>query len=328
MSPEDLVKALSALPKNEHPELLVGHSTFDDAGVIKLTDELALVQTLDFFPPIVDDPIFFGRIAAANALSDVYAMGGQPNSCLSIVGWPKELPPELLGEILRGGQEKIDEAGCILAGGHTVTDSEIKYGLSVTGLIHPQKILTNAGACVGDVLVLTKPVGMGAISTGIKKGMVSKELQLRAMECMATLNKAAASAALAAGAKAATDITGFGLSGHATEMAQGSGVTIEFQLSKLPVFESALELVREGIFSGAAKRTRTFLADGLQVADGLDEALVTLCLDAETSGGLLVPVPEEAVDGFLRDLRKSGTPAADVVGRVLPRDGAALHLRS
>ena len=182
MPPEDLVKVLAALPREQRPELLVGPATLDDAGVVRLTEDLALVQTVDFFPPAVDDPTYYGRIAAANALSDVFAMGGVVHSCLSIVGWPKALPPELLGEIMRGGQEKIDEAGGVLAGGHTVTDSEIKYGLAVTGTIDPRRVLTNGGAKAGDVLVLTKKMGMGAVTTAIKKRKVSEDLALAAME--------------------------------------------------------------------------------------------------------------------------------------------------
>lgn len=326
MSPEDLVKALAMLPDKNHPKLLVGHATLDDAGVVALTDELALVQTVDFFPPVVDDPGYYGRIAAANALSDVYAMGGTPLSALSIAGWPKELPPELLGEVLCGGQEKIDEAGCVLAGGHTVSDNEIKYGLAVTGTIHPDRVLTNAAAKAGEWLVLTKPLGMGAISTGIKKDRVPEDLALRAMEQMAMLNRNAAEALLEAGVRATTDITGFGLLGHATELADASGVSLEIEASKVPAFESALELIGEGVLSGGAKRTKSFLGDRLEVADGVDERLAKLCLDAETSGGLLASVEEDALDALVRDLKARGTLAADVIGRVVPRQGASVRL--
>jgi selenide, water dikinase len=321
------VQALSALPKRDYPELLVGTSTLDDAGVVRISEDLALVQTLDFFPPIVDDPIYFGRIAAANALSDVYSMGGTPFTAMGIVGWPSELPLELLGQIFVGGQEKIDEAGAMLVGGHSVRDAEIKYGLSVTGRIHPDRILTNAGAKAGDVLVLTKPIGMGTIATGIKKGKVGEELARRAMDCMATLNKGGAEAALAVGVDAMTDVTGFGLGGHAIEMAHGSGLAVEIDLDKVPVFESAYELACSGLVSGGAKRTRSYLGDELLVGGGLDFPLVDLCLDAETSGGLLISVAQDRVDELIRELEGRKTPAAAVIGRFLPKGEHSIILR-
>jgi len=326
MSPEDLVKALRVLPPVSDPRLLVGTTTLDDAGVVKLSDELALVQTVDFFPPIVDDPEYYGRIAAANALSDVYAMGGQPLCVLSIVGWPKELDPEILGRVLLGGQEKIDEAGALLAGGHTVTDTEIKYGLACTGTVHPDRILTNSSAQAGEMLVLTKPVGMGPVSTGIKKREVGPELAQRAMEQMATLNRSAAEALLAAGVRAVTDITGFGLCGHAKEMADGSDVTLEIDAARVPAFESAEDLISQGILSGGAKRTRAYLGEQLEIGSGVGEIRTKLCLDAETSGGLLAAVPEDRVDALLADLRARGTPCAEVIGRVVPRNSARVRL--
>jgi len=308
MSPEDLVKALHVLGKKPSSKLLVGPSTLDDAGVVMLQDDLALVQTVDFFPPIVDDPAYYGRIAAANALSDVFAMGGKVHSCLSIVGWPAKLPPELLGEIMKGGQEKIDEAGGVLAGGHTVTDSEIKYGLAVTGTIDPKRVLTNAGAKVGDVLVLTKPLGMGAVATGIKQGKVGDDLARGAMELMATLNRAAAEAAVA----------------HDAEC----GVTIEIEAAKLPAFGSALELIERGVLSGGCSRTREFLGTRLEIQAGVPEARAKLSLDAETSGGLLIAVPEGRVDSLVADLERRGTPCAVPVGRCVERGEHQVVLRA
>lgn len=327
MSPEDLVKALAVLPKREIPELLVGPATLDDAGIVRLSDDVALVQTVDFFPPIVDDPVFYGRIAAANALSDVYAMGGKVHSCLSIVGWPDGLEPELLGQIMKGGQEKIDEAGGVLAGGHTVTDSEIKYGLAVTGTIDPGRIMTNGKARPGDLLVLTKRLGMGAISTGIKKRRVPDDIAHGAMEQMATLNKGAAEAALASEVQCMTDITGFGLLGHAREIAEASGVTVEIDSGKVPAFASALDLIAKGVLSGGAKRTRAFLGDRLRIEPDVAEPLQELCLDAETSGGLLIAVAEERVDALLADLESKGAPCAAIIGRIVARDRAPLVLR-
>ncbi len=321
------MKALSVLPKRDYPELLVGTSTLDDAGVVRISEDLALVQTLDFFPPIVDDPIYFGRIAAANALSDVYSMGGTPFTAMGIVGWPSGLSLDLLGQIFLGGQEKIDEAGAMLIGGHSVRDAEIKYGLSVTGRIHPDRILTNAGARAGDVLVLTKPIGMGAIATGIKSEKISEEIARRAMDCMATLNKGGAEAAEAVQADTMTDVTGFGLSGHAVEMAHGSGLTVEIDLDKVPVFESAYELVAGGMISGGAKRTRSYLGDDLLIGSGLDVHLVDLSLDAETSGGLLIGVAEDKVDQLLSELEVRKTPAAAVIGRFKPKGEHSIILR-
>ncbi|MCB9890635.1 MAG: selenide, water dikinase SelD [Planctomycetes bacterium] len=326
MSPEDLVKALAKLPKRKDPRLLVGPDTLDDAGVVLLREDLALVQTLDFFPPVVDDPTWFGRIAAANALSDVYAMGGVALSAMSIVGWPKDLAPELLGEILAGGQEKIDEAGALLAGGHTVCDSEIKYGLSVTGTIDPDRILANSNARPGDLLVLTKPIGMGAITTGIKKGKVGDDIALRAMEQMATLNRAGAEVIMGHPVHCATDVTGFGLLGHAMEIALASKVRVEIRAEAIPAFESSLELIERGIVSGGAKRTRSYMDCRLEVDERVDDARVQLALDAETSGGLLFAIAEEQVDAVLRELAPV-TPCAVVVGRVIAQsDGAPIAL--
>lgn len=321
------MQALNVLPKRSYPDLIVGTSTLDDAGVVRISDELALVQTLDFFPPIVDDPMYYGRIAAANALSDVYSMGGTPFTVMGIVGWPGGLSLDLLGQIFLGGQEKIDEAGAMLIGGHSVKDKEIKYGLSVTGRIHPDRIMTNTGAKPGDVLVVTKPIGMAAISSGIKKDVLPADIALRAMDCMATLNKGGAEAAASCGVKALTDVTGFGLAGHAVEMANGSGLTVEIELDKVPIFEGAYELAQKGMCSGAAKRTRSYLGQRLHQDEGLDPLRVELSLDAETSGGLLIGVAEDRVDELLRMLEANETPAAAVVGRFIPRSEHSILLR-
>jgi selenide, water dikinase len=264
------------------------------------------VQTVDFFPPIVDDPRWFGRIAAANSLSDVYAMGGRAITVMNLVGWPKELPIELLGEVLAGGLEKTIEAGAVLCGGHSIVDAEVKYGLSVTGLVHPQRFWRNGGARAGDVLVLTKPLGMGPISTAIKRELCSAELALRAMQQMATLNRAACEAVLDLAVHGATDVTGFGLIGHALEMAEGAGLRLELQAAALPVLAGALELVRDGITSGGCKRGKTHYGPKVTIGSGVDPALADLVFDAETSGGLLLAVAAADAAVVVRRLRDAG----------------------
>ncbi len=321
MPPGDLVKVLDRIPKSHSDSLIVGPDTLDDAGVFRLTSEIALVQTLDFFPPIHDDPVWFGRIAAANSLSDVYAMGGVPLTAMNIVGFPKELPIEILGDILRGGAEKVIEAGAVIVGGHSVADAEIKYGLSVTGRVHPDRVVTNAAARPGDVLVLTKPLGMGATSTAMKFEKLSEERGLLAAEQMATLNAGAARAMNQVGARAATDITGFGLAGHARGMAEASGVTLEFAAESVPLFPGALEFAEQKLVSGGAKRTRLFLGERAEVKATLPPSLVSLMFDAETSGGLMIAVPPERLSELLRALAAEQTLCAAVIGRVLERQG-------
>lgn len=315
------MKILHQLPRNVSPDLLVGSETLDDAGVFRLDSERALVQTLDFFPPIVDDPLWFGRIAAANALSDVYAMGGTPLTAMNIVGFPKDLDLEILGQILLGGAEKVLEAGAVLVGGHSVQDAEVKFGMSVTGLIHPDRITTNAGARPGDVLILTKPLGMGAASTAIKADKLEDRLIEAAQAQMATLNKAAAAAVAEIGAHAVTDVTGFGLLGHARGMAEASRCTLEFVAADLPLFESALDLARAKMLSGGANRTRLFLGTQAEVASTVPFPLAQLAFDSETSGGLLIAVAAGAADRLLAALVARGTSVAVVVGRVVARDG-------
>lgn len=315
------MKVLDRIPKTKSDALIVGPDTLDDAGVYRITADIALVQTLDFFPPIHDDPVWFGRIAAANSLSDVYAMGGEPLTAMNIVGFPKELSIEILGDILTGGAEKVIEAGAVIVGGHSVADAEIKYGLSVTGRVHPDRVVTNAAARPGDVLVLTKPLGMGATSTAMKLEKLSEERGLLAARQMATLNAGAARAMNQIGAKAATDITGFGLAGHGRGMAQASGVTLEIDAESVPLFPGALELAEQKLLSGGAKRTRLFLGAHAEVAERLAPAIVGLMFDAETSGGMLIATPPSRVDELLALLRAEKTPCAAVVGRVIERRG-------
>jgi selenide,water dikinase len=303
----------------EHPLLLAGSGGFEDAGIVRIDSERALVQTTDFFPPIVDDPRWFGRIAAANALSDVYAMGGQAISALNLVGWPKELDIELLGEVLAGGYEKLVEAGAALAGGHSVVDHEVKYGLAVTGLVHPDRFWRNSGARVGDHLILTKPLGMGAVSTAIKKERAPADVIERAVAQMATLNKVVADALAGpmSPVHGATDVTGFGLLGHTREMAEGAGLTLTIEATRIPVFDGAMALAEQGLTSGAAKRGRAMLEGLVAVEPSVDErheALVRIAYDAETSGGLLLAVAESDVERVLRWLVDLGTPCAVDLG--------------
>ncbi len=297
------------------PNLLVGHDHFDDAGVFRLDDETALVQTLDFFPPPVDDPFTFGQIAAANALSDVYAMGGQPLTALNIVGFPdKELPAEILGEILRGGQERVTAAGAVLVGGHSVRDTEIKYGLSVTGRVHPEKMITNTGAQAGDVLVLTKPIGVGTLTTAAKQDKIDEADLAEAIAVMTALNKDAAEVMVELGAHGATDITGFGLVGHAFEMAQGSGVGLRIDAAVVPLLARTIELAQAGVLTRAYKSCREHLGAKL-IADGVDETLVNVLCDAQTSGGLLISFAADVAERAV-DLMQQGGVAARVVGSV------------
>lgn len=307
--------------------MLHGPETLDDAGVIRVGDQ-ALVQTLDFFPPIVDDPISFGRIAAANALSDVYAMGGRPLSALNIVGFPsKKLDLEILGDILAGGAEKIGEAGAALLGGHSVEDHEIKYGLSVTGLVDPDRILTNGRARPGDRLILTKPIGMGAVTTSLQKERSTDEHVRAAIESMATLNAGALDAIEALEknvgrvvVRSATDITGFGLMGHAAEMARASNALLRFTASDLPITIGAESLAEEKCISGGAGRNRAYLGASALVAPGISEARADLAFDSETSGGLLIAVAPEHAEALVAELSRQGTPCAAIIGEVAARN--------
>jgi len=292
-----------------HPDLLVGYNTADDAGVFRISDDQALVQTVDFFPPIVDDPYAFGQIAAANALSDVFAMGGRPVTALNIVAFPKgALPPKILTEILRGGGDKVTEAGAMLVGGHSINDKELKYGLAITGLIDPNRILTNSGAKIGDRLFLTKRLGTGLVTTGIKRNAVGDSQIAEVTEQMAALNRSAAELMLSHGVNSATDITGYGLVGHALEMAEASNVTIRFETSRLPQLAGVLELAEQGMIPGGAKANREFAENRWTTEGDIDPNIVHLCFDPQTSGGLLIAVPESAAAKFSEALENAGLP--------------------
>ena len=299
---------------------------FDDAGVYRLDSSTAVVTTLDFFPPLVDDAYAFGRIAAANALSDIYAMGGRPICALNLVGFPdNDLPIDLLGEILRGGAERVAAAGAVIAGGHSVRDTEIKYGLSVTGVIHPERILTNGGAQPGDRLVLTKPIGSGTLTTAAKQNKIEQADLAEAIDVMADLNAGACEAMLEVGVHAATDITGFGLVGHAHEMAAASGVTIELETQAVPLMEKALELAGAGVLTRAHASNLAYLGEKIDVGSA-DETLVAVLADAQTSGGLLLAVSADRVDRLIEALKRRDTRAATSIGCVTPQSQHTLVL--
>lgn len=304
--------------------MLVGTETFDDAGIFRLDAETALVQTVDFFPPLIDDPFDFGRVAAANALSDVYAMGGEPLTCLNIVGFPdKDLSPDVLVEILRGGAAVVREAGAVIVGGHSVRDAEVKYGLAVTGRVHPQRYWSNAGARAGDVLVLTKPLGSGLLCSAVKSGKLPETALADPIAVMATLNKSARDAGVKTGdIHACTDVTGFGLVGHAFEMASGAGVTITLYAGATPLLDHTLEMARAGVLTRASKATREHLGAALSVAADVEEALAGVLMDAQTSGGLLFAIAAERAGALIAELRAAATPCAEIVGKVHPADGA------
>ncbi len=292
----------------------MGLEKADDAGVYRLTDDLAIVQTVDFFTPIVDDPYTFGQIAAANALSDVYAMGGRPLTAMNIVCFPsRDMDIEVLREILRGGIDKLREAGAVLVGGHSVDDTELKYGLAVTGTVHPGKVLTKAGARPGDALILTKPIGTGIINTAVKGGLADEEAAGAAARSMAALNKAAAGVMLEVGANACTDITGFGLLGHACEMVQGSPVGLRVRSAAVPLLPRTLEMVRMGMVPGGTRRNREFRA-GMVDAAGVDEMVLDILFDPQTSGGLLMAVDAGRAGAMLARLREAGVTDAAIVG--------------
>lgn len=311
-------------------EVLHGPDTLDDAGVIRIPgSDRAIVQTVDFFPPIVDDPREFGRIAAANSLSDIFAMGGSPLSALNIVGFPAELPVSILGEILAGGAEKMEEAQCALLGGHSVRDAEIKYGLAVTGTINPDHMLTNGGAREGDVLVLTKALGTGTVSTALNKSEVDSDIVAAASLSMATLNATAARLALEHQVQSATDVTGFGLAGHGSEMALASGVDLVISAGALPLLPGVADLAKAGFCSGGSVRNRQYLGEKLAVEDGIEDSLISLCLDSETSGGLLLSVSANEVDALRDSLKAANVSEYAVIGEVVAASPTpTVHIRS
>ena len=320
IGPADLAQVLRHLPPAApNPNLLVGLDTSDDAGVYKLTDELALVQTLDFFTPIVDDPYMFGQIAAANAISDIYAMGGKPLTVLNIVAFPiSTLDKRILSEILRGAGDKVQEAGATLVGGHSIDDKEPKFGLAVTGTVHPDRVRTNAGAQAGDKLILTKPIGVGIMTTSIKKNQLSAEEIARVSSVMATLNKNAAEVMEAYDVHACTDVTGFGLMGHALEMAKGSGKEIVIRQADVPVLPRVRELAENGFVPGGTKNNYAHVEPDIHFPAAMDQTDRYILCDAVTSGGLLIAVDQSQAQALLTELQGRGVEAA-LIGEVTER---------
>lgn len=321
MGPGDLSAALAPLARRPDPRILMGHETFDDAGVFRVSDDVAIVQTVDFFAPIVDDPYEFGQVAAANALSDIYAMGGTPLTALNIAAFPTgTLPLDVLTEILRGGQDKVHEAGAFVIGGHTVLDDEVKYGLAVTGRIDPRHILTNANATPGDRLVLTKPIGNGILATALKQNKLDANAVEVVIASMCELNAAASRAALDVGAQCATDVTGFGLLGHVSHIARASNVTMRIRISSVPILPRAIDAWRSGARPGGGTRNLDYVQSMVDwgPATDVERALLT---DPQTSGGLLVAVPPSRLAEYLERV-----PRAVEIGEVLPRGETAIVL--
>jgi selenide,water dikinase len=301
-----------------NPDVIVGLDTSDDAGVYRLNEETALVQTVDYFTPIVDDPYMFGAIAAANALSDVYAMGGKPLTVLNIVGFPvSKLDKKILAEILRGGADKVKEAGAVIIGGHSIDDRDPKFGMAVTGIIHPDKVWTNAGACPGDKLILTKPIGVGILTTAIKRGKASQDAIERVQQVMASLNKTASEVAHGFEIHACTDITGFGLLGHAMEMARGSCAGIVIHADRVPVLPETRSLAEQGIMPGGTHRNFDWLKDDVDYAGHIDETMRYILCDAVTSGGLLLSVPAGDAEPLVQALHGKGVTEAAIIGEVV-----------
>ena len=314
-----MAQVLCQLPRTQDDRLLVGLDTSDDAAVYKINDDLALIQTLDFFTPVVDDPYTFGQIAASNSLSDVYAMGGEPKLAMNIVCFPNCLSPDVLAEILKGGYDKVVEAGAITVGGHTVEDDEPKYGLSVSGFVHPDKVLANNNAKPGDVLVLTKPLGLGIINTAIKGQLADKETYDEAVLVMTTLNKYAKEAIdRSGGVNSLTDITGFGLLGHALEMAEGSSVSMVIDHKSIPTVLNAIEYAQMGLVPAGAYDNRNYIGDKAYINEDVSEEMKDILFDPQTSGGLLISIPEEKADKLLEELKDTPTKFA-VVGRVVEK---------
>ena len=318
MGPEALSQVLRQVDFNfDDKNLIVGLDKSDDAIAYQLNEEQIIIQSIDFFTPIVDDPYMFGQIAAANALSDIYAMGGQPLTAMNVVGFPSCLDREILSEILQGGSDKVSEAGAIIAGGHTVEDDEPKYGLSVMGQTKPGQLLTNDNAQVGDKLILTKPLGMGIVSTAIKGGTADEQVAQEVIAAMARLNNKAGQVMHDFGVNACTDITGFGLLGHALELAKGSNLQIEINAKGVPVFEQVIDYAEMGLVPAGAYSNQEYLEEDIDFAADIEDSLIDILYDPQTSGGLLISVPKEQASDLLIELYSLGVDDAAVIGEVV-----------
>ncbi len=327
MGPEALAQVLCQLPKFESDRLIVGLETSDDAAVYKLNDEQALIQTLDFFTPIVDEPYIFGQIAATNALSDIYAMGGNPILALNIVAFPNSLDTNILTEILKGGADKVKEAGALLVGGHTIEDDEPKYGLSVSGLAHPDKVRANCSARVGDVIILTKPIGVGILNTAIKNDKIQASERKIAIKSMTTLNKYAADAMIKYDVSACTDITGFGLAGHALEMARGSNLTLEIEKYRIPLIDGVYRYAQMGVVPAGAYKNKKYNSKHIVYEIEYDEIFDIIIHDPQTSGGLLIAVSEEDAQKCLKDIEENNPMGAMIIGKMVEKREGFIHIK-
>jgi selenide,water dikinase len=322
LAPGDLAQVLSKLPKQSNENVIVGFDKSDDAGVFRLSDDVALVQTLDFFTPVADDPEMYGQIAAINSINDVYAMGGTPISALSIVCYPQKGDWDVLGQILAGGQKAMNANGVVVIGGHSVDDKEMKFGYAVTGTIHPDKVISNAGAKPGDVLILTKPIGTGAINTAVKHGKASESTIASALKAMTTSAREASKAMVRDGANACTDITGFGLLGHAYEMANASDVTLTLVSKAVPLLPDVIELIEMGMLTRGDKNNRVYVGDTVRIDGTVSGPMQSALFDPQTAGGLLISMPMAAAERFILDV-----PDAVVIGSVALRADKLIEVR-
>lgn len=311
LAPGDLAQVLSRLPIQSSENVVVGFDTADDAGVFRLTDDTALVQTVDFFTPVADDPFVYGQVAAVNSLNDVYAMGGTPLSALSIVCYPQKGDWDVLGEILAGGQSAMNAEGVVVIGGHSVDDQEMKFGYAVTGIIHPDKVVKNSGAKPGDVLILTKPIGTGAINTAVKNGTASESTVAAAIKAMTTSASKGSKLMTRLGASGCTDVTGFGLLGHAFEMAKASDVTLTIASNDVPLLPDVLELIAAGMLTRGDKNNRVYVGDTIRIAESVSGIMQSALFDPQTAGGLLISLDENKAGEFLNEI-----PEAKIIGRV------------
>ena len=322
LAPGDLAQVLSKLPRQSSENVIVGFDTADDAGVFRLSDDLALVQTVDFFTPVADDPDVYGYVAAVNSINDVYAMGGTPISALSIVCYPQKGDFEVLGQILAGGQRAMSDHGVVVIGGHSVDDHEMKFGYAVTGTIDPNRVIQNSGAKPGDVLILTKAIGTGAINTAVKKGVASDRAMAAAIKAMTTSNAAASKTMVRIGVNACTDITGFGLIGHAYEMAKSSNVTLIIEAKNVPLLPDVIELIEAGMLTRGDKNNRIYVGDTVAIAENVSSSMQSALFDPQTAGGLLISLPPRSADDYLAEVKGSY-----VIGEVREMSGKLIEVK-
>lgn len=327
LNPSLLKEALSSLPTASHPNLLVGSDTMDDAGVYQISKDKAIITTTDFFTPIVDDPVLFGEIASCNAMSDIYAMGGEVLTALNIVSFPKDLPMSILHDILKGADQKVREAGGLIVGGHTVATDTLMFGQAITGIIDPKDLTSNDQAAPGDILILTKPLGTGIITTAVKRDVIHSEEALEAYFNMSQLNDKVAKLMREYGVKAATDVTGFGVLGHTAQMASASGVTIELIAKDIPLLNGAKDLAAKGVLTGAGTTNFEYISPMTEVKDGIDQDLFSVLLDPQTSGGLIFSIDATKGDAIVKELKASGYKETSIVGSVLSKGEKPLVLR-